>query len=414
MKQARFNSVASVLLLVLFFGVTACSRQERILEGYFGMHAHHKPNYERVFSEADFKVLRLWDTGTDWGSLEPEKGQWNLGNLDDYAGLARSSGKKILLTLGLTPFWASSEPSQLSPYGNSSSAPPEDIEDWRTYVRTLAERNESEYGGVIRYWEMWNEPDNIFPGFSFYRGTVEELVVLAEATYEIVKEVNPGNQVISPGITQAGGWWLDRYLSLGGDQYTDIVSFHFYWDWFSDTIVSFRVFTNLVQRVAERNGCADRPLWLTETGFNVNHFQTTDRQLRGMLELVISPWYYGVDVSCFYAWNNDHFTRMYDNQEQEMTENAAAYQSVHSWMVDARMIWLGTGKEATRVCVLARNRKKARILWKYNGEDATYEVNRRWGDRIHYLDGSTSALPSDRRIDLGMVPVLICEGGYFH
>ena len=59
---------------------------------------------------AKFGTLRLWDSGTSWTSLEPLKGVWNWQPLDTWVAAAEQHGvRDILLTLGQTPPWASTQ-----------------------------------------------------------------------------------------------------------------------------------------------------------------------------------------------------------------------------------------------------------------------------------------------------------------
>ena len=60
----------------------------------------------------------------------------------------------LVLTLALSPTWASARPTEASPYFKGSAAEPGDIRQWEDYVRTVAER----YKGRIMLYEIWNEP----------------------------------------------------------------------------------------------------------------------------------------------------------------------------------------------------------------------------------------------------------------
>ena len=119
-----------------------------------------------------FGTLRLWygAQGTTWYELEPAKGVWNWGLLDNLVEAAEEHGvSDILLTLGQSPGWASSSPDTVGPYFGligqpaGATAPPADIQDWRDYVTAVAQR----YKGRIRYYEIWNEPNDA----AYYAGT---------------------------------------------------------------------------------------------------------------------------------------------------------------------------------------------------------------------------------------------------
>jgi hypothetical protein len=97
---------------------------------------------------AGFGTLRVWDSETAWVELEPAKGVWNFDALDATVAAAQTSGvRDIILELGQTPFWASSQPDFAGDTsGLGASAPPANIQDWRDYVTAVAQR----YKGVIR------------------------------------------------------------------------------------------------------------------------------------------------------------------------------------------------------------------------------------------------------------------------
>ena len=80
-------------------------------------------------------------------------------------------------------------------------------------------------GTRITYWELWNEPQDP----EYYCGDMQTLVTMAQHAYRIIKSINPAAQVITPTASAAGGpAWLDTYLSKGGGNYADIMSFHGY------------------------------------------------------------------------------------------------------------------------------------------------------------------------------------------
>ena len=98
---------------------------------------------------------RLWDAKVTWPDLEPGKGQWHFENLDRSVALAEAHHASVLLTLGLTPRWASARPQEPSGYCARVCSRAERIEDWRVFVRTVATR----YKGRIHAYEIWNEPN---------------------------------------------------------------------------------------------------------------------------------------------------------------------------------------------------------------------------------------------------------------
>ncbi len=156
----------------------------------------------------------------------------------------------ILLTLGQTPPWASTNPDDVNYIGAGAPAPPADIQDWRDYIAAVAQR----YKGRIRYYEIWNEPNDN----TYYTGTVAELAQLTAEAYRILKAVDPGNTVLSPAAYAPG--YLAQLLQAGIGANVDMIAFHFYETPPEATAAA--VFN--VRMVMAQNGAGAMPLWDTE------------------------------------------------------------------------------------------------------------------------------------------------------
>lgn len=205
---ARLDRIDRPLLAPVGAGKPVSSEFFGIVVNRLGLH-HNWPGL-------DTQIIRLWDTGTRWLDIEPERDNWKLDRVNLYLSYAERNGAQVLFTLGQTPAWAASDPFDSSG-GSTGPAPPENPETWRHYVRDLAQR----YGSRINYWELWNEPD--YAGF--WRGTPEQLAILARIAREEVKRVNPSAWLVGPSITN-GVAFLDRFLAAGGGAALDAVSFH--------------------------------------------------------------------------------------------------------------------------------------------------------------------------------------------
>lgn len=417
MKASRISwSVPAVLALLLLSDGpargAAAPPAAPVSADYFCMHVHSKPGYEAAFT-APFRYLRTWDSSIGWPLIEPENGVWNWELLDRYVDLARANGEQIILTLGMTPLWAAIDPHAPSPYGSCSGSPPRDIEDWRDFIRHVAQRNETRYQGAIRHWEIWNEPDNFVGGYEFYSGTIEQLLAMARIAHDELKAANPDNRILSPGITQAGAAWLDRYLAAGGRDITDIVAFHFYWDWYTPAVRDFRNIIQAVQAVAAKNGLADKPLWLTETGIGLVYYKDPSARAMAMVPLLAAPRFYGADLACAYAWNNKLFTGLFDVDKQQTTETHAAYLAITAWLAGARVTDLRQGAR-TGAVLLERNGRAGRILWRTGAHASRARVTADpdWGDVVQQAGGPAVPAPADRVIILDAMPVLVAEHGF--
>jgi hypothetical protein len=419
MKSDSLSHRLAFILFCFFLSFAAWARaaepapRKTFTENYFCMHVHEKPDYEAAFSEIPFKIFRTWDSGAVWPLIEPEKGKWNWELLDSYVRLANANGVKLIFTLGMTPRWAAKNPEAPSPYPYGSSSPPANLNDWREFVRKIAERNEKEYGGAIKYWEIWNEPDNFQKGYEFYTGTVGELVEMARSAREILKKVNPENKIVSPGVTQMGQLWLDKFLGKGGKDLVDVIGIHFYWDWYTAGLSDFTNSIDGLKKVMADNGCSGKPLWVTETGFNINHYKTAGERDMALALTVIAPLYGGADVACAYAWNNSVFTKMYDVESGKQTSLAAAYRELHRWLDGASITGLSRGKGKSVVFALERNGKSARLVWRSAHGETDFEIEKSRGALIFRLDGTASPIPENGIIRLGNSPLLISDEDFF-
>ncbi len=381
-------------------------------DDYFCMHAHSHEDYEKVFSLASFGLFRTWDSSIGWPRIEPRKGEWDWTLLDNFVQHVRARGGKVILTLAMTPPWAAKNPDAPSPYGGWSSSPPRDIEDWKDYVRAVAERNKEVYGGAIKYWEIWNEPDNVQKGYAFYTGTVDELAEMGRTAREILKRVDSGNEVVSPGITQMGREWLGAYLKSGGCESSDIIGFHFYWDWYSPRISDFEVAMTNVREAMARGGCGDKPVWVTETGFNVNHFKTRPERDAALAAMLIAPLNAGAGATCAYSWNNSIFTAMYDEKLKRTTDTFVAYEQLYKWLRGARLESFGPAGSKLRECVLSRDGKAARLIWRTAPGRVRYDTGASGKMRVHRLDGSVSEVSPGDGVMIDADPVLLENSDY--
>src|SRR5437773_11156385 len=121
----------------------------------------------------------------------------------------------------MSPSWESARPSEVSSYSPGATAEPADLQRWRDYVRTVAQR----YKGRVRHYEIWNEPNLR----QFYTGSTAAMVDLAREAFQTLKAVDSDIVVVSPAVTERGGVaWLDESLRRRGAQYADAVGLHLY------------------------------------------------------------------------------------------------------------------------------------------------------------------------------------------
>ncbi|MDQ3185496.1 MAG: beta-galactosidase [Pseudomonadota bacterium] len=246
----------------------AKAQQEAIPLQYFGLHIH-RADQGTAWPNVPFGSWRLWDAYVDWPHLEPSRGKWDFSRLDRYVAMAKLQNVDILLPLANSPRWAAARPNDRSAYNKPGyPSEPANIEDWRRYVKTVGER----YKGRIRHYQIWNEPNSKL----FFSGSPAKLVELTCEAFQILKSIDPLNQVVSAGSTPGAKdhlGYLNHFLASGGKNCIDIVGHHFYVP-LSDPQAMVPLIRE-VRSIMKKNGVSQKPLWNTETGWWFAHSDGT-------------------------------------------------------------------------------------------------------------------------------------------
>lgn len=192
---------------------------------------------------------------------------------DAQVRLARASGLQILGILGFATVWNTTAPRTLPPEVDPTRFPPRDLTAWADYVFQTVSR----YRADIRHWEIWNEPDLR----GFWAGTPQQYAELLAVTYQTIKRADPQAQVLLGGLAMSEETQTFLPAILGDPVHPaarsfDIMNVHSY---FSKEIAQ-RKFTALRQVLA-RYGAADKPLWITETGYSSEPSLQKDPRYQG-------------------------------------------------------------------------------------------------------------------------------------
>jgi hypothetical protein len=367
---------------------------------YFGLHVHRAGD-GTPWPIVTFASWRLWDSGVAWPQLEPERGKWDFKLLDRYVGLAAEHDIDIVLTLGLTPSWASARPEEPSAYKPGNAAEPTNINDWTNYVRTVAQR----YKGVIRTYEIWNEP-NVKGTFT---GTPASMLQLSRAAYEALKSIDRSISVISPSATaNAGVDWLSTFLQDGGCQYSDVIGYHFYVT--PDPPEATIALIRQVKGVLKSKRCADKPLWNTEFGWAApKHFSSDSEAAGYLMRAYIVAWLMGVDRSYWYAWDNHNWSTLETTTRNggEATSVGKAYGVIRDWILGSVLNSCSLQVPDVWVCRLERGATRSWIMWS-PGRTLSFTVPQVWGvKRMSDWTGHRS-VPTTT-LELGPAPLYLSD-----
>lgn len=395
--------------------------------GYFGMHvarlAVRQPWYPygnslTAWPAVGFGVLR--PAYSNWHNLQPRPGQWNFSALDQYVAMAGQHGAEVMLNLCSPPQWASSRPAEESPWGKAGpggAAVPANLEDWRNYVRTVAQR----YRGKIRQYEFWNEPNAKGPR-PFFTGTVEQAVDLTREAYQVLKEVDLANTLAGPAGTGRGMelQWLDDYLRLGAKDYLDKVSYHFYVA--NGTPENMISYVGKVRTIMQKHGLGQLPLVNTESGWVIANTQSPSSYIGAdtswatltpelgaayVARALILGWALGLEGYHWFSW--DHISMgLVEPATKEIKPAGQAYGKTVDWLLGAKM----TACESSQgvwVCTLRDSSgNTSRIVWRESGNEMPWPVPAAWNaSEYEALEGARVALGSSPPLMLGQKPVLI-------
>lgn len=129
----------------------------------------------------------------NWGTVEPERGNFRWVDPDNVMHAAQDAGAKVLLRVHGTPTWA-------RPAGSIESHPPNNTDDFARFLTALARR----YRGQVAGYEIWNEP-NLSYEWGNRPPNPAEYTALLIAAYRAIKTADPAAQVISGGLAPTAG-----------------------------------------------------------------------------------------------------------------------------------------------------------------------------------------------------------------
>jgi len=351
-----------------------------IARTFFGLHIF-LPRQITEWPDVGFGTWRLWDTaGTTWTAVNPQRDRWDFDALDDAVARAQRGGVDVLLTLGQTPRWASSDPDRPGPHGPGSSAPPRDIADWVRYVEVVAQR----YKGRIRAYEIWNEPriaglDRRYDSQFFY-GSAADLVALTRTAQEVIKRVDPQALVVSPGFDgeELGERRVSAFLEAGGQCCFDVLSMHLYPHSADIAPETLPPRVARLRALMARHG-VNRPIWNTEFGYL--HAQAGadvhPLQPSGFLSVVLPPDIArayllrsfilgagaGIERFYWFAWDAYSMGLISPRPNRRLTSAAAAYRSLVDWLVGGRISECGKAGPRWECRYQGPLTCNGRILW---------------------------------------------------
>jgi hypothetical protein len=164
-----------------------------------------------------------------WREMEPRPGEWDFSQSDRILNELEARNLQAIVRLGQTPVWATAADEVSGDY-EKHDAPPDDIDAWRNYCGTVAER----YSGRVAAYQIWNEP-NLSREWGNQRPDAAAYVELLAACSEAIRAVDDSAILISAGLSPtiqqddnaiADDVYLDAMYRADFQQYIDVVGVH--------------------------------------------------------------------------------------------------------------------------------------------------------------------------------------------
>lgn len=260
-----------------------------------------------------------------WAYVEPNRpseGQWE--HSDMIVRHAAAQGLKVIARLGYAPQWA--RPNDTTPLYLDE----EHYADFGNYVYEFVARYRDEVDTIV----IWNEP-NLSLEWGFRPVDPVAYTEMLRVAYTRAKEANPDVQVLggalAPTLAPAGSEWgmddlvyLQAMYDAGAADWFDALAAHAYGGKFPpdasaapDAINFAR--TELLRDVMVANGDGDKPIFITEAGWNdhprwtraVRPGQRIEYTVRAY-EKVLNEWPWA-EVLAFWAFRYPSGLRTYQD-----------------------------------------------------------------------------------------------------
>ncbi|MCC6240198.1 MAG: beta-galactosidase [Phycisphaerales bacterium] len=210
-----------------------------------------------------FKWCRVFN---NWSQANPALGKYDWSRLDPVVAAVKDAGGRVVIANDHTPAWTvtSDNPHVITRSVDAVGDPPDDMGNFRTYIRALLERYDADGSGIIGALENWNEA-NAWPHWAT---AFKELTEAAKVMKEEADRSPSHPKVI--GISLSAGQhagYVNGSVQAGQLQYVDIVSGHWYGEMHTYSTDHLSIYTHwLILHKPMVDAGYDLPIWNTESG----------------------------------------------------------------------------------------------------------------------------------------------------
>lgn len=196
----------------------------------------------KLIKEVNINYVR---TDFDWNRIQNSFGESShYQTLDSMMQSIRNSNIQILPILGYDI--------------NTASPAWQHLPEWNNYVSAVVKRY-----NAVPVWEVWNEMNSKF----FWRGnpSASQYLLLLKSTYQTIKSIDSHKQVMLGGLAGMDKDYLSNLCKLGGQNYFDIMNFHYYSGQNVPETIIKNCFIPLREIMEQYHW--NKPVWITEAGY---------------------------------------------------------------------------------------------------------------------------------------------------
>jgi hypothetical protein len=367
-----------------------------------------------------------------WETIEAKgRGEYDFSTYDTFVNWANSNGIPFMMTFAWTPNWASVN----CPATGVCTAAPDDMTDWQNFVQAVVNHYNGSTQPTIKYYELWNEANST----TFWTGTDQQLVQMAQIAYPIIHQSSPNSLLLAPSVTgplTSATQWTASYLQTAitggvGYQYADGASFHGYLaatgespypfpeesspDGFDDIVTRATTF----RAVFDQNGLANKPMFDSEGSWGQDNITGSNEQVEWL-----ARWYLlqagtaVVESAYWFCWGFSNPGYPDDQQwgfisaDDQVTPTTAgiAYGEVYDWLVGA-VISPCVDSANVWTCALTRpGGYQGLAVWYYSASETGTTSYTPAAQITQYRDLAGNITSVTGPITIGPQPVLLETG----
>ncbi|MFD9480678.1 helix-turn-helix domain-containing protein [Streptomyces nojiriensis] len=375
-----------------------------VSDGLFGMTLNSNTGAMPTFQ---VDTVRLWDTRTRWANIQPRRGVYDWSVLDRLVTAANQAGLPVVFTMGGTPDWASPHGPRAAYDDGSRTSPPDDPTDWKAFVTAVADR----YRGRIDAYELWVMGNDT----RYFSGSLETLAEMTRTAKAVLDAVDPDATVVCPSM---GRLWepdalraLERFAELRAYDSCDVAGVKLYQRSASDPPEQLHGMIQEIDRAFHRGGAHPR-LWSTGASYEIALQKPLDEATASAhaVRFFLVGLYARYPRMYYYNWGGTKVPIVMQPEGQPPTRAALDVEELRRWVHGTRIHSCGNGVAAglpvgVWQCRFDRDGAEQVIVWHETGT-ARIPAPRKTG-AVRHLDGTVSALPSDRTVEVTTMPVLL-------